>query len=323
MNKPEQPESFMQASAKPIALVPPDDSGWIFNIQRYSIQDGPGVRTTVFFLGCPLSCLWCSNPESQAMKPQLSYMVSRCKQCQSCIPVCPTGAISVAPDGAIVTDRNQCNACGACVEVCPTEARSISGKMMSVDEVMTVIKKDSLFYRNSGGGVTASGGEPLTQPKFLLALFKACHRLGLHTCLDTTGFAPWPVIEPILAHTELISYDIKHMDPERHRELTGVGNKLILQNAERIVEKGIPLVIRVPLIPECNDSKENMDALAKFAVKLGVKKLNLIPYHKLGVSKYERFGMKYPLQNTPSFDKNQVDAIKMDLSSHGLEVTVI
>ena len=188
---------------------------------------------------------------------------------------------------------------------------------------MTVIKKDSLFYRNSRGGVTASGGEPLSQPKFLLALFKACHRLGIHTCLDTTGFAPWQVLEPILEHTELISYDIKHMDPERHRELTGVGNKLILQNAERIVEKGIPLVIRVPLIPGCNDSKENMEALAEFAVKLGVQKINLIPYHKLGVSKYERFGMKYPLPDTQSFEKNQVDTIQMGLESHGLEITVI
>ena len=153
----------MNQPEKPISLVQPNDSGWIFNIQRYSIQDGPGVRTTVFFLGCPLSCLWCSNPESQSMKPQLSYTESRCTQCQSCIQVCPSGAISVAPDGSIKTDRDRCNACSLCVPVCPNEARSVVGKLTTVDEVMTVIKKDSLFYRNSRGGVTASGGEPLSR----------------------------------------------------------------------------------------------------------------------------------------------------------------
>lgn len=298
-------------------------SGWIFNIQRYSIQDGPGIRTTVFFSGCPLECLWCCNPESQTINPKLFYFESRCTRCQHCVSVCPNGAISVHADGSIKTNRNLCNAYGTCVEACPNEARAISGELKTVYEVLEVVKKDSLFYRNSGGGVTASGGEPTSQPKFLLALFQACRRSGFHTCLDTCGYVSWEVLEHALEYTDLVLYDIKHMDPKRHIELTGVDNELILQNAGRVAKNGIPLVIRVPLIPGCNDSKENMEALAKYAIKLGVREINLLPYHELGVNKYERLGMKYDLAATNSFQKNRAEAIKGDIARYNLEVTII
>jgi len=194
---------------------------------------------------------------------------------------------------------------------------------MTVDEVMKKVKKDSIFYRNSGGGVTASGGEPTYQPKFLLEFLKACRRSRIHTCLETCGYVSWQVLEEVLEYTKLILYDIKHMDSNAHMKLTGVDNKLILENAERIVKKGIPLIIRVPLIPEHNDSNQNMQNLAKFATELGVPKIDLIPYHKLGVGKYERLGREYSLADLKLLEKDQVDSIKKDLESYGLEITVV
>lgn len=298
-------------------------SGWIFNIQRYSIQDGPGIRTTVFFVGCPLRCPWCSNPESQSKGPQLFYFESQCTRCKRCIEVCPNRAISVDSDGYIRTDRDKCKACATCVETCPNEARNISGELKTVDEVMKEVKKDSIFYRNSGGGVTASGGEPTCQPRFLLELFQACRRSRIHTCLETCGYVSWQVLEEVLENTNLILYDIKHMDSNQHKKLTGVDNTLILENAERIVRKGIPLIIRVPLIPGHNDSEGNMRDLAKFATRLGVRKIDLIPYHQLGVSKYERLGMKYTLADIEPLQKDQVDSMKRALESHGLEIAVV
>jgi len=298
-------------------------SGWIFNIQRYSVQDGPGIRTTVFFVGCPLRCPWCSNPESQFKGPKLFYFESKCTRCQSCIEVCPSGAISVDSEGYIRTDRDKCTACATCVEECLNEARTISGELKTVDEVMKEAKKDTLFYRNSGGGVTASGGEPTCQPKFLSELFRACKGAGIHTCLETCGYVGWQALEEVLEYTNLVLYDIKHMASNKHMKLTGVDNELILENAERIVEKGIPLIIRVPLIPEHNDSKENMRDLAEFATRLGVHNIDLIPYHQLGVGKYERLGIEYTLTDTNPLQKDQVDSIKKNLESYGLEITVV
>jgi glycyl-radical enzyme activating protein len=300
-----------------------DTKGWIFNIQRYSTQDGPGIRTTVFFVGCPLKCFWCSNPESQFKGPKLLYFESKCTRCKRCIEVCPNKATSIGADGFIMIDRDKCVSCGKCVETCPNDARAISGELKTVDEVMKVVKKDSLFYRNSGGGVTASGGEPTYQPKFLLELFQACKKSRIHTCLDTCGYVSWQVLEEVLEYVNLILYDIKHMDSNQHIKLTGVDNKIILQNAERIAGKGIPLIIRVPLIPGYNDSKENLQELAKFATRLGVHKIDLIPYHELGVSKYERLGMNYIMAGTKALHKDEVDPIKRGLESYGLEVTIV
>lgn len=295
---------------------------WIFDIQRYSINDGPGIRTTVFFKGCPLRCLWCDNPESQYQLPQLFYFESLCTKCHRCIPVCPNNAISVGPDDSVVTNRELCNACGTCTEVCPNEARVITGRLMTVDEVLEVIKQDAPFYRNSDGGMTASGGEAGSQPKFLTELFKRCRENGIHTALDTTGHVKWDILEKILEYTDLVLFDMKHIDSIKHKELTGLDNSLILENARKIAQSVKPMWARFPLIPGCNDSNENITAIGEFVVGLGLKQIDILPYHRLGTGKYERLDMEYPLPDAKPYTEEQLDEIKSRLESPGLEVRV-
>ena len=297
-------------------------SGHIFDIQRFSINDGPGIRTTVFFKGCPLRCIWCDNPESQEELPQLFYFESLCTRCAHCVEACPTGASQASPDGSISIDRGLCQVCGQCVEVCPSDARVISGKSMTVEEVVEIIRKDELFYRNSGGGVTASGGEPTYQPEFLKQLLKECQRYGIHTTLDTCGHVKWQVMTEILKYVDLVYYDIKHMDTERHRELTGVDNGIILNNARRISESGKPMVIRVPLIPGYNDSTENIKATAEFVSKMKVLRVDILPFHQLGSKKYERLGMTYKLPKARPHPEDELQAIKNTLQARGLEVSI-
>jgi len=296
--------------------------GCVFNIERFAIRDGPGIRTTVFFKGCPLRCLWCSNPESFQPSPQLFYFEHLCQQCYRCVDACPNKATSVNPEGGIEIARNLCKACGKCVEVCPTKARDISGMIMTVDEVMEEVKKDMLFYQNSGGGVTASGGEPTHQPEFLQRLFERCHESAIHTCLDTCGFVKSKVLQKILAYTDLVLYDIKHMDPVQHKKLTGVDNGIILENARMIATQGKPMIVRVPLIPRHNDSEQNIKALAGFMADLKLKKIDLLPYHALGKAKYERLGLEYKLSKLKPHKSKEIEAIKTALESYGLEVGV-
>ena len=295
----------------------------IFNIQPFSIQDGPGIRTTVFFKGCPLRCPWCSNPESQAPYPELLFYDSLCTKCYRCVAACPTKATMIDTDGSVKINRELCQACGKCVEVCISGARAISGKVMTVEEVLDVVKKDRLFYLNSGGGVTASGGEPLSQPDFLIEFFKRCQEVGLHTTLDTCGYASWKVMERVLEYVDLVLYDIKHMDSEKHEELIKVDNRLILENAKMLAQKGKPTIIRVPLIPGYNDSEENIEALGKFLVETGLTKVDLYPYHQLGLAKYRNLGREYELGGVSSCTEEQVQVIEESLRSHGLEVAVI
>ncbi len=298
-----------------------DITGYVFNIERFAIRDGPGIRTTVFFKGCPLRCLWCSNPESMQPFLQLFYFEHLCTRCYRCVEACPNKATTVSPEGAIEIDRSLCKNCGECVKVCPNKAREISGKIMTVEEVLEEVKKDSLFYQNSGGGITASGGEPTHQPEFLWHLFAKSHESAIHTCLDTCGLVKTEVLQKILEHTDLVLYDIKHMDPSRHKELTGVDNSLILENA-RVVAASRPMIIRAPLIPGLNDSEENLNDLSKFMAELGLKRIDLLPYHALGKQKYDRLGMEYKLGDLKSYESEQVAAIKTVLESHGLEVGV-
>lgn len=296
--------------------------GYVFDIQRYSIHDGPGIRSTVFLKGCPLTCIWCANPESQKQLPQLMYLKHLCLKCHKCVDICPNNAIRILPEGELEIDRDLCVGCGFCVEICPAEARQISGKLMNVEEVIDIVKRDALFYKNSGGGVTFSGGEATAQPDFLLSLLKECKKLGFHTTLDTCGFVKWDILEPILEYVDLVLFDVKQINAKLHQQYTGVSNKLIFENAKRIISKNIPIILRAVLIPGCNDSDEDIRALAQFALDLGGIEINLMLYHKLGLKKYESLGMKYNLMDAEPFAEEKVEHIKKQISSYGLTVKV-
>jgi pyruvate formate lyase activating enzyme len=264
--------------------------GVIFNVQHYSIHDGPGIRTTVFMKGCALRCLWCQNPESQSTRPELFFDSEQCKGCGTCVQACPEGAIELY-DGRSWTNRKLCMGAGKCAEVCPHEARNVMGRYVTSEEIFKQVAGDAIFYQRSGGGVTLSGGDPLAQPRFAKSLLKLCKDASIHTALDTCGYAPWDTVRQVLDYVDLVLYDFKHMDPVEHEKCTGVSNDLILDNARKIHhELSIPILARVPIIPGYNDSVENIEATARFiATELGNSiKVHLLPYHRLGETKYER-----------------------------------
>jgi len=262
------------------------NSGVVFNIQRFSIHDGPGIRTTVFLKGCPLRCFWCQNPESQSGRPEIVLDGRKCTLCGACHRVCGNGAIRLE-GGSPIFDRRSCEGCGQCAVVCPSEARRLSGRRMTVEEVMREVLKDVKFYENSSGGVTLSGGEPLAQPEFARSILEGCRQEGLHTALDTCGWAPWPDIEKILKLVDLVLLDIKHLDASMHREATGHDNLLILENARRMA-KLKPMRIRVPLIPGFNDSPEAVRGIAEFVKnELGSRDIDLLAYNRMGEVKYD------------------------------------
>jgi pyruvate formate lyase activating enzyme len=297
--------------------------GYVFNIQHYSIHDGPGIRTTVFTKGCPLRCVWCQNPESQPKTPQLFFNREKCTGCGACVAACPERAIEIV-DGRSRTDRLLCKGLGKCAAACPNEARDIMGREMSAAEVFKDVNADAVFYRRSGGGVTISGGEPLVQPEFTLAILKLCKEAGLPTALDTSGHAGWDVFKEILPYIDLVLYDIKHLDPEAHRKLTGVSNELILANAGRIIREfpGVAFLARVPVVPGYNDDRENVLRTAGFINKLGKPvKVHLLPYHRLGETKYERLEITgMPVIHPPS--EIRLGEIRRLVESCGLEVAV-
>ncbi len=295
----------------------------IFDIKKFAIHDGPGIRTTVFFKGCPLACWWCHNPEAMAPKRELVLFEDKCIACGECFRVCPEAAHEKLPDGSRVYHRDRCVLCGACAEVCYAEALVMEGREVTVEDLMVELRKDIPFYENSGGGVTLSGGEPTLQHEFALSLLEECKAEGLHTAVDTSGQTPWRVFETLLPYIDLVLYDIKHIDESNHQVHTGSHNRRILANLERLGNSGTAIEIRMPVVPSINDTDAGIERTARFLAGIqGITRIELLPYHKLGASKYGRLDMKYRLAELEPPPAERMEAIAAVLRSHGLEVHV-
>lgn len=289
-------------------------NGLITTIQRMSIHDGPGIRSTVFLKGCNMRCAWCHNPETLSSIPELEWIQQKCIGCNSCTEVCPTGAFS-STDGEIHFRKEDCTSCFRCLSVCYAEAIGKVGKEVTSEEVFAEVEQDFLFFRNSGGGITISGGEPMLQPEFTsqtLALFK---RAGIHTALDTNLSISWSKYENVLPFTDLVLADLKLMNPALHQKWTGQSNRIILENLQKLDSTGIPYFIRTPVIPGLNDNEEEIKALAKFTSSLkNMEKLELLPFHSMGSFKYTNLEIKNPMGNTEDLSKERLEYVRKILN---------
>jgi len=296
--------------------------GVIFDIKRYAIHDGPGIRTTVFFKGCPLSCSWCHNPEGIASSGELIFRNNRCVGCGECFTACKKGAISFV-HGKPEIDRKICDLCGECTSACPSTALEMIGKSISKQQLVEEIEKDRVFFEESGGGVTFSGGEPLQQADFLRAVLKECKKRGIHTALDTTGFAPYEVIETIKPYVDLFLYDLKMMDEKKHLEFTGVSNTLVLDNLKKLSQNGSSVQVRIPLIPDVNDTGDCIRKIASFiADQPSLKDVSLLPYHDIAAQKYERLNKSPFTPKSAHLPERKVDLLKKILEDRGLHVSI-
>jgi pyruvate formate lyase activating enzyme len=297
------------------------ETGMIFDIKKYSINDGPGIRTTVFFQGCALACQWCHNPESQPRTPVLMYRANRCVVCGECAGVCTQHSITV--NGFAATDRSTCEVCGACAEVCYNGAREVSGYPASVEQVMSEVLRDTPFYESSGGGVTFSGGEPLMQHRFLLELLRVCRDRDLHTVVDTSGYAAWEVLDNLRGYVDLFLFDLKMMDDECHIRATGVSNKVILSNLKQLAEAGSKIYIRIPLIPGINDDEGNLRQSGAFIRTLpNITGVELMGYHDLAAAKYQALGLDYSLKEIKAPSRVQLQNSASILEGKGLQVKI-
>ncbi len=296
--------------------------GVIFNIMKYSIHDGPGIRTTVFFKGCPLSCSWCHNPEGRKTSLQVVRFPNKCIGCGKCVRVCPTNAIYMEK-GEIKFDINKCNQCGECTKLCYAAAMEIVGKAVTVNEVMKEIEKDYVFYEESGGGVTFSGGEPFAQPEFLKELLKSCKNKGIHTAVDTCGYVKEDILLDNAPLIDLFLYDIKIMDDKEHIKYTGVSNKIILENLKALTELDKRIFIRIPIIPGISDSDKNIDEISKFLLPLrNIEQINILPYHNIATEKYKRLGKEYSLEAVEIPSDEKMANIQRKLESQGFKVKI-
>jgi pyruvate formate lyase activating enzyme len=303
----------------PAFLGIPLAEGRILRIERFAIHDGPGIRTTVFLKGCPLRCSWCHSPESQLLEPQFMPRPERCVRCGACTDACPHHAVGPAADRAPVAP-DACNTCGACALACPTGARELVGRTMGVDALMAEIERDRIFYDESGGGVTFSGGEPLMQPEFLIDMVRACRASAVHVAVDTCGHADTAALLEVARDADLFLFDLKMMDEERHRLFTGATNVRILENLERLAAIPANVIVRFPLIPGVNDDDDNVRATGAFLASLRLTRIDVLPYHRAGLAKYDRLQRPYGLPDTqPPTSDRQAHVVRL-LEACGLIV---
>ncbi len=296
--------------------------GLVSKIQRYSIKDGPGIRTTVFLKGCSMQCAWCCNPELINPQPEILKDQKLCIHCGECFSNCPEDAIFKEANEYVI-NRTLCTACGICVEVCPVGAYELIGRSMSVNELMFELVKDRVFYEVSDGGVTFSGGEPTLQHRFVRRVAQEMIGNQIHVALDTCGNVPWEYLQDLLDVVDLVLYDIKFVDNEKHTRFTGVDNKVIMQNAEKLSDAGIPLIIRLPLLPGINDTIEEIKEIVSFIEWLEiVKRVDILPYHKLGTGKYPMLGKEYRLEKLEPPDRNHLEKLRGFIQANGFTVAI-
>ena len=301
---------------------------FIFNKQKYNMYDGPGVRTLVFFKGCPLRCKWCSNPEGLERKYQIMFKPTTCVSCGSCVPVCPQKIHSISSSGEHIIDRSiDCVGCGQCVEACIPDALKIAGEQVPISELLEYVEQDRAFYDQSGGGVTLGGGEVTSQPEAAINLLQACKQEGLHTAIETCGYTKKETILRFAEYVDLFLFDLKHIDPDRHFELTGVRNEMILENLEELIMKRNHVKVRMPMLKGINDSEAEIRGVIEFLKPFREFKnfegIDLLPYHKLGVNKYVQLGMDYPIEGDPSLDDADLDRIEGWIREYDFPVSVI
>lgn len=295
--------------------------GLVSEIQRFSVHDGPGIRTIVFLKGCPLQCPWCCNPELQDPLPEIGYLPTKCIGCNSCVSVCSKGALLF--NKGVYIDRNLCTRCGLCVEACPSGALRLFGRYLTVQEITEVVLRDEMFYRKSGGGVTVSGGEPLFQSEFLSSLLPFLKNKGLNIALETSGYAEWPILEEILESVDYLLYDLKIFDSQKHEKVIGVSSERIKENLLRSSEKEVLIFLRIPLIPSYTMGEDNIRAIASFVRGVSnVVAIHLLPYHRLGVSKYKQIDRPYPLDGLELPPSEEVRKIAHLFEEEGFRVSI-
>jgi len=296
-------------------------TGYVLRIERCAVHDGPGIRTTVFLKGCPLRCVWCHSPESQDLQPELMFREDRCIRCFECVDDCTLGAISEI-GGLPVLNEAICRWCGDCADGCPTDARLQAGSVMTASRVLQEIERDTIFYDQSGGGVTFSGGEPLLQPDFLVRLLDGCKAKRIHTAVDTCGAAPADVVDRVADLADLWLYDVKHLDDAAHRKATGSSNRQILDNLKRLAARGANVRVRFPLIPDINDDLDHVRRLGQFLASLGLSHVDVLPYHRAGTGKYAALGRDDPLDGTDAPAPHVRTDVLRILTDCGLQAAV-